>query len=68
MAAIFAQQLQSVFVLDGIALDCCSHARSQEGLSKAKGLQAPCGLAAALAAHRARQINNPALAQTAKAA
>jgi hypothetical protein len=31
------------FALDGIALDCCGHARSQEGLSQAKSLQATSG-------------------------
>jgi hypothetical protein len=32
------------FALDGLALDCCGHARSQEGLSQAKSLQATSGL------------------------
>jgi hypothetical protein len=32
------------FALDGLALDCCGDARSQEGLSQAKSLQATSGL------------------------
>jgi putative transposase len=58
------------FALDGLALDCRGHARSQKGLSQARlnaFRQLP-ALRAALAAHYEKETNSHAVAQREKAA
>ena len=56
------------FVLDGFALDRCSHERSQESFRRLKAYKQLPALRFALAAHYEKETNNRALVQTAKAA
>jgi hypothetical protein len=55
------------FALDGLALDCRGHARSQQGLSQTKSLQATSG-PTSCACCSLRKGNSHAVAQNAKAA
>jgi hypothetical protein len=59
------------FALNGIAMDRCGHARSQEGLSQAKSLQAtsgPTSRACCSLRKGNKETNSHAVAQNAKAA